>query len=115
MGRDDGGNLAKEELLFMHLLRNNHYRGHYIVPEVITEKGIKCALGCDLSLISRLLKKNEEKGYIYRVLSKVENKKRKQNAFFLTEEGVRIARELVNEEDFFINSKTINMENFTED
>ena len=61
---------------------------------MITEQGIKSALDCDLSLISRLLKKNEKKGYIYRTLLKVANKKRKQNAFFLTEEGIKIANEL---------------------
>jgi DNA-binding MarR family transcriptional regulator len=85
---------SKEELLFIHLLSHNRFRDHYVVSESITEQGIRSALDCDLSLISRILKRNEEKGYIFRSLSKVENKKRKQNAFFLTDEGVRIALEL---------------------
>jgi hypothetical protein len=41
-----------------------------------------------------MLKKNEERGYIYRKLLKIENKKRKQYTFFLTAEGLRIAKEL---------------------
>jgi len=90
----DGDNLTKEELLFLHLLDHNDCRGHYVVSGSITEQGIRKALDCDLSLISRMLKRNEEKGYIFRILSKVENKKRKQNAFFLTEDGIKIAREL---------------------
>jgi hypothetical protein len=47
-----------------------------------------------LGLISRLICKNEKKGYIYRELLKVENKKRKQNAFFLTNKGIKLATEL---------------------
>jgi DNA-binding MarR family transcriptional regulator len=86
--------LTKEELIFLHLLNYQNHRDHYVVPELITEKGIQSVVDCDLSLISRLLKKNEKRGYIYRTLSKVESKKRKQNAFFLTEEGIKIALEL---------------------
>ena len=90
----DGENLTKEELLFLHLLDHNDCRGHYIVTVSITEQGIRNALDCDLSLISRIIKRNEEKGHIFRTLSKVENKKRKQNAFFLTDEGLSLAEEL---------------------
>jgi DNA-binding PadR family transcriptional regulator len=61
---------------------------------LITEQGIKSSLDCDLSLVSRLLKKNEKKGYLSRELMKVENKKRKQNAFFLTEKGEKVALEI---------------------
>lgn len=89
--------MTKEELLFIHLLENNHHRNRYVVSELITEKGIRMALECDISLISRLLKKNEQQGYIYRLLSKVENKKRKQNAFFLTEKGLDLASEIYKE------------------
>ena len=88
--------LTKEELLFLHLLKNNHHQDRYVVSEIITEKGIHEALDCDLGLISRILKKNEEKGWIYQSLLKIENKKRKQNAFFLTKEGLEIALELNN-------------------
>ena len=90
----DNSKFSKEELLFLHLLNNIRYRNHYVVSESITEQGIRSAIDCDLSLISRILQRNEEKGYISRTLSKVESKKRKQNAFFLTDEGVRIALEL---------------------
>jgi DNA-binding MarR family transcriptional regulator len=83
--------LTKEELLFLHLLQNNHLRDNYIVTDLFTQRGIQSVLECDLSLISRLLKKNEEEGYIIKALLKIENKKRKQNAYFLTDEGIEFA------------------------
>ena len=60
-----------------------HFRDKYAVPELLTEQGIQSVLNCDLGLISRILKKNEKKGYIYRTKSKIENKKRIQTVFFL--------------------------------
>ena len=90
----DQKNLTKEELLFLHLLKNNHLRGKYMVSELFTQQGIQSILECDLSLVSRLLKKNEEEGYIHRSLLKIENKKRRQNAYFLTDEGIKFAMDL---------------------
>jgi DNA-binding PadR family transcriptional regulator len=78
----------------LHLLHNNQNQEKYIVSEIITQKGIQSEINCGLGYISRILKKNEEDGYIYRTLMKIENKKRKQYAFFLTEEGLRFAEEL---------------------
>jgi DNA-binding MarR family transcriptional regulator len=89
-------NFTKEELLFVYLLKYNFLRDNYVVTELITEKGIQSALKCDLGHISRLLKKNEENGLVYRTLSKIKNRKRKQFAFFLTEEGKKVASELMN-------------------
>lgn len=81
-------------MIFLHLLENNSNQHEYIVSELLTQKGIQSKINGDLSLISRILKKNEKKGYIYRALKKIENKKRKQNAFFLTNDGVKVAVEL---------------------
>jgi len=81
-------------LTFLHLLDNYHYREGPIVPKSLTQKGIQNKVNCDLSVISRILKKNEEKGYIYPVLMKIENVKRKQNAYFLSDEGLKIAENL---------------------
>ena len=89
--------LTKEDLIFLHLLENNSNQHRYIVSELLTQKGIQSKINCDLSLISRILKKNEKKGYIYRSLKKIKNKKRKQNAFFLTNDGVKVAMELKKE------------------
>ena len=75
---------------------NQNEKDKYIVSFLITQQGIRNVLDCDLSLISRLLDKNEKMGYIYRTLSKIENKKRKQNVFSLTEEGLKIAFEINN-------------------
>ena len=49
---------------------------------------------CDLGFISRILKKNEEKGLIERKSSRIKNKDRKQYTFFLTEKGLDYASEL---------------------
>ena len=88
--------LTKEDLIFLHLLENNSNQHRYIVSELLTQKGIQSKINCDLSLISRILKKNEKKGYIYRSLKKIKNKKRKQNAFYLSDEGMERAEELHN-------------------
>jgi hypothetical protein len=41
-----------------------------------------------------MLKKKEDDGYIYHQMSLIENKKRKQYVYFLTNEGVNFAKEL---------------------
>ncbi len=89
-------NINKEELLFLHLLKNQKEQDKYIASKLITQQGIQSVLGCHRSLISRLINKNVKKGYIYRTLSKIEDKKRKQNVYFLTDEGVKIALEITN-------------------
>lgn len=75
---------------------NNHLKDKFVVKEAITQQGIQFVLDCDISLVSRLLKKNENNGYIYRSLLKIENKKRKQYAYFLTSTGLNFAWELQN-------------------
>jgi DNA-binding MarR family transcriptional regulator len=90
-------NLTYEKFLFLHLLRNNYIKDNYIVPESITEKGIQKVLNCNLGHISRILKKNEKKGNIYRKLLRIEYRKRKQFAFFLTPKGIKVAEKFKNE------------------
>jgi DNA-binding MarR family transcriptional regulator len=90
-------NLTYEVSLFIHLLENDSNKYDQIVPESITEEGIQRVLNCDLGHISRILKKNEKKGYLYRKVLRVENKNRKLCAFFLTQEGIEIAKEIKNE------------------
>lgn len=87
--------LTKEELILVHLLINNHDQDDYIVKESITEQGIQREVNCDLSYISRLLKDNERNGYLYRKKLNINTKKRKQNAFFLTEKGKKIAKDII--------------------
>lgn len=86
--------MTKDQLLLLHLLKFNHQQNEIIVSELITEQGIKRTLNCTLGLVSRLLKKNEEEGYIYRTKSKIINGKMKQNVFFLTDEGLKRAMEI---------------------
>jgi site-specific recombinase XerC len=90
-------NLSYEKLLFLHLLKNNHNKDCYIVSISLTEKGIQRVLNCNLGHISRILKKNEKKGNMYRSLLRIENEKRKLFAFFLTPEGIKIPEEIKND------------------
>jgi DNA-binding MarR family transcriptional regulator len=83
--------LTKEQLLFLHLLLHNNQRDQFVVNDLITEKGIQNCLDCTLGLISRLLSENEKKGYIFRTKSKIIENRRKQNVFFLTDEGLKKA------------------------
>jgi DNA-binding PadR family transcriptional regulator len=85
--------LTIEDLIFLHLLINNN-QDKYIVTEMITEKGIQRELNCAIGFISRILTKNEEDGFIYRKLMKIEKIKRKRHAFYLTNEGLERAEEL---------------------
>ena len=88
--------LTKEELLFL-LLRDYHrYRNNYLVPEMITLGGIKKELDCDLGFLSRLIKKNEIDGLIFRKKVKIINKKRRQNVYFLTPKGLELADRIYN-------------------
>ncbi len=80
--------------MFLHLLNCNKYENAYIVPEHLTQMGIKKEINCDLGFLSRILKENVEKGYIYRKKSKVENQKKKLFVYFLTTNGLKIAREV---------------------
>lgn len=90
------GNLSKEDSLFLHLLKYNHFVDKCLISEVLTELGISNALNCDRSYISRLIKLNENKGNILRKSSRIMDNYRKQYAFFLTEKGLKIASELKN-------------------
>ena len=90
------GGISKEELLFLHLLKYNHQVDRTLVTELLTEQGISNTLNCNRSYISRLIKTNEEDGNIIRKSSRIMDKHRKQNAFFLTEKGLKIASELKN-------------------
>ena len=81
-------------MIFLHLLDFCQCKRDFIVPKSITQKGIQNAVNCNQSVISRILKKNEEEGNIYRVLKRIENSNRKQNAYFLSDIGIPIAEEI---------------------
>ena len=81
----------------MHLYEDDHYRNYLVVPESLTLQGISNKLECAISLVSRIVSENEKDGYIYRTKSKIINGKRKQYTFFLTEEGLKLAKEILAE------------------
>ena len=86
--------LTIEQLIFLHLLKFNHQHDDSIVTALITEQGIKNELNCSLGFVSQLLKKNEDIGYIFRTKSKIVRSRKKQNVFFLTENGLKLAKEI---------------------
>jgi hypothetical protein len=92
--KDIGSELSIECRIFLHLLEKNSFKDKMIVPDELTERGISNSLNCTLGWISRILKKNEEEGIIFRTKSKIVKNKKKQNVFFLTENGVGIAKEI---------------------
>ena len=98
--KDNGDNLTKEELLFLHLLDYKD-NDEYIVSDMVTIQGIHSVLKCDLGYITRLLKRNRKKGYIKKKKVKVKNKLRIQNGFFLTERGEKVALKI----DNYVNNK----------
>ena len=63
---------------------------------MITLGGIKKELDCDLGFLSRLMKKNEIDGLIFRIKVKIINKKRRQNVYFLTPKGMELANKIYN-------------------
>jgi len=87
--------ISKEDLLFLHLFNHNDNVNEYIADYSQTEKGIKDALECDLGYISRLIKQNEKNGLIYRRKMRIKEESRKMDAFFLTGEGKKLAKELI--------------------
>ena len=102
-------NMTKREQLFLYLLKHNYERNKYIVSKSVTEQGIQMEFGWDLSIISRLLKENENEEYIYRKLLKIENMNRRMNGFFLTDSGLEFALEL---KRFILKSRVdLNMNN----
>lgn len=87
-------NLTNENLILLNLLKNYHYRDKFIAPESVTQKGIKKIVNCDLSVISRILKKNVESGFIYRKKMKIENVRQIKNAYFLSDKGFKLSEDL---------------------
>lgn len=98
---DNNRKITKEELLFLHLLNFKYNHEDYVVSDMVTESGIQGAIDCDLGYISRLLKKNEKKGFIRREKLRIKNKYHIQNAFFLTIRGERRALKI----NDYINNK----------
>lgn len=66
-----------------------------VVPESLTLQGISNKINCTIALASRILIQGENDGYIYRTKSKVINGKRKQYTFFLTDKGIKLAKEIL--------------------
>jgi len=89
-----GKKLTKAEELLIHLSKFEHHKDDYFVPIQVTEEGLQRELCCSRSLISSILRNYEKVGFIYRIKSKVDRKKYKQFAFFLTKSGRKHALRL---------------------
>lgn len=88
-------NLAIDNHILLHLFNNHQNPDSYFVSELLTEEGIQKETGYSLCHISRILKSLEKEGYVYRKLMRIENKRRKHNAFFLTKKGFKIAERIM--------------------
>jgi len=87
-------NFTIEELIILHLENNYQNPENYFVSILLTEEGIQSEIGCSLCYISRILKKLEKEGYVYRKIMKIENTKRKHYVFFLTDKGFKLAEKI---------------------
>lgn len=87
-------NFTKEELLYLILRDYTKYRDEYQVPEILTLDGLSTELSCDPGFMSKILKKNLSEGLIFRKKVRIENKKRKQYAYFLTTTGLELAKKI---------------------
>ncbi|UCH89708.1 MAG: winged helix-turn-helix transcriptional regulator [Thermoplasmata archaeon] len=82
----------KEDELLVYLSSyNNNYSDDYVVPYAVTQKGICKNINCSQGHVSRLLKKLIDEGYGIQMTRKIERKRRKQKAYFLTDKGQELA------------------------
>ena len=87
-------NLTIDDYILLHLFNNHQNPDSYSISELLTEEGIQKETGFSLCYISQILKRLEKEGYVYRKLMRIENKRRKHNAFFLTKKGFKIVEKI---------------------
>jgi len=87
-------NLTIDDYILLHLFNNQQNPDSYSISELLTEEGIQKETGFSLCYISQILKRLEKEGYVYRKLMRIENKRRKHNAFFLTKKGFKIVEKI---------------------
>ena len=81
-------NLFKNQQLILHLYENRFEMDDNTVNESVTQKGIQKAIGCNISHVSRELKKYQRKGYIKWKMMRTNNGGRTVKSYYLTERGI---------------------------
>jgi|GEM_PF-2804358 len=83
--------LGAEKRVLLHISRYQKYENDWEVPQAITQEGIACALSMLQNNVSRLITKLEKEQKVASKLCHIKGFSRRRRAYFLTEEGKRIA------------------------
>jgi tetratricopeptide (TPR) repeat protein len=90
-----GFNLSVEKRILLHLLKYSQaYIDEWEVPHALSQEGISEALEILLNNVSRAMKKLKEEGKVKERLAHIKGVKRRRKAYFLDEEGVKLAEEI---------------------
>jgi tetratricopeptide (TPR) repeat protein len=90
-----GPDLTVEKRILLHLHKYSHtYLEAWEVPNAMSQEGISEALDILLNNVSRAMKDLKTDGKVTERLAHIKGGKRKRRAYFLTEEGVRLAEDI---------------------
>jgi tetratricopeptide (TPR) repeat protein len=100
MSRNDGTGpeLSVERRILLHLHKYSRaYQDAWEVPNAISQEGISEALDILLNNVSRSMKDLKAGGKVSERLAHIKGGRRKRRAYLLTEEGTRLAEEVLTE------------------
>ena len=90
-----GPDLTVEKRILLHLHKYSHtYQDAWEVPNAMSQEGISEALEILLNNVSRAVKDLKTEGKVTERLAHIKGGRRKRRAYFLTEEGTRLAEEI---------------------
>ncbi|MEW5761050.1 MAG: tetratricopeptide repeat protein, partial [Candidatus Thermoplasmatota archaeon] len=89
--------LSVEKRIILHLLRFYQYYDAWEVPFQVSQEGIGEELGIILNNVSRAVTKLIEDGKVYSRLAHIKGLKRRRRAYFLSEKGIVLAKEIERE------------------
>jgi DNA-binding MarR family transcriptional regulator len=90
-----GPDQTVEKRILLHLQKYSHtYQEAWEVPNAISQEGISEALDILLNNVSRAMKDLKAEGKVTERLAHIKGGRRKRRAYFLTEEGARLAEDI---------------------
>ena len=90
-----GPDLSVEKRILLHLHKYSHaYSEAWEVPNAMSQEGISEALDILLNNVSRGMKDLKVSGRVSERLAHIKGGKRKRRAYFLTDDGIRLAEEV---------------------
>ena len=90
-----GPDLTVEKRILLHLHKYSRtYQDAWEVPNAMSQEGISEALDILLNNVSRAMKDLKSEGKVTERLAHIKGGRRKRRAYFLTEEGSRLAEEI---------------------